>query len=96
MRTVREQLLAVITDKNARFCPEQAAAFLDAYRAEVLKEAAAQQQAAANRLPEHLTAARPLIRTVADLIDPAALAWFTPARIRDAAADLLATKETSR
>ncbi|MGW6912533.1 hypothetical protein ACWGB8_01725 [Kitasatospora sp. NPDC054939] len=71
----------------------QAAAYLAHYwpaiKAHILREAATQQRQAADRLPEHLAAARPLIGTVADLIDPDALYWFKPARIRDAATDLL-------
>jgi hypothetical protein len=65
------------------------------HRDEVLTEAARQQRTAAGRLPEHLAAAAPLVRTTADLIDPGCRALFKPARIRDAATDLLAARTTT-
>ncbi|MFF1790792.1 hypothetical protein ACFVX9_30545 [Kitasatospora sp. NPDC058243] len=94
--TTRELLLDVISFTECANNGRTPEGLLDAYRKEVLAEAATQQRAASDRLPDHLAAARPLIGTVADLIDPDALVWFAPARIRDAASELLATEETTR
>jgi hypothetical protein len=78
----------------------QLAVFLAHYwpdiKAHILREAATQQREVADRLPDHLDAVRPLINRLADLIDPDALVWFAPARVRDAATDLLAATEAAR
>jgi hypothetical protein len=89
-QSARDLLLDVISVTECANNGRTPEGLLDAYRKEELAKEAARQRAAADILPEHLAAVRPLIDTVADLIDPDALVWFAPARIRDAATDLLA------
>ncbi|MFJ2863711.1 hypothetical protein [Kitasatospora sp. NPDC087314] len=96
-QSARDLLLDVISVTECANRGRTPEGLLDAYRKEVLAKEAARQRAAADILPEHLAAVRPLIGTVADLIDPGALVWVAPARIRDAATDLLAiTEEPTR
>lgn len=62
----------------------------------VLAEAAARQRATAQHLDEYgLAAAEPLLVALADTIDPTVQGMFVPARVRDAAAGLLAARTTA-
>lgn len=79
-----------------KFAQGDAREILGRHRDQVLTEAAAQQRAAAQRLDEYgLAAAQPLLVALADTIDPTVQGMFVPARVRDAAADLLAARTTT-
>lgn len=89
-RTPREQLERAL---HVSFkLPAEAAAMLDAHEQQACITAADRQRAIAARLPEHLAAVVPLLNALADVIDPRCREWFQPARVRDAATDLLAAR----
>jgi len=82
----RFELETLLTDVH----PVTRGMVLDAYRDQILTEGAARQRAIARHLDEYgLAAVEPLLVALADAIDPTVQGMFVPARVRDAAADLL-------